>query len=128
VSEIEKALSIGSILGGRSIWTSEWSDAIRALTIKIANARKGVVSPLNVNVVFHVPGNLIKPDFEGVRTGSFSKNASLLMVQVALPEAPPADIDADLKARVIEALNEAERWAQEKQIASDLSQLRQLVN
>lgn len=127
MSDVAQALSVGSILGGRGPWTSTWSEAIGALTIKIANARKGVISPLNVNVVFHVPGNLMKPDFEGVRTGSFSKKTSLLQVQIALPETPPADIDADLKARVNEALNEAERWAQKKKIASDLTQLRRLV-
>lgn len=128
MSEDAKVLSIGSVLGGRSPWTSKWSDAIRTLTIEIANARDGVSSPLNVNVVFHVPGNIVKPDFEGVRTGHFSKRSSLLMVQVALPEKPPEDIDADLKARVIEALNEAERWARKKQITDDLSQLRKLVS
>jgi hypothetical protein len=128
MSEAAKSLSIGSILGGGSPWSTAWNDAIRALTIRVANARKGVVSPVNVNIVFHVPGDIIKPDFEGVRTGSFSKKMSLLMIQVALPEAPPEDIDADLQSRVMQALDEAERWARKRHMADNLSELKKLVS
>jgi hypothetical protein len=127
MSDTVEALSIGSIVGGRSPWNSAWTEAIRALTVQIARDSEGVSSPLNVNVVFHVPGHLIKPEYEGVRTGSFSKQLSLLMVQVALPEKPPQDIDADLRSRMRDALAEAERWAKKKKITSDLVALKKLV-
>jgi hypothetical protein len=127
MSGSEQALSIGSVLGGRSAWTSEWSSAIRALTLDIMKAREGVTALLNVNVVFHVPGHMLKPEFEGVRTGSFSKKHSLLMVQIALPERPPEDVAAYLRQRLLEGLNEAQRWADRKCTAADLSKLCKLV-
>ena len=38
-----------------------------------------------INVVYHVPGSIISPDWEGVRDGKFSRKRQLLMVQVAVP-------------------------------------------
>ena len=74
-----------------------------------------------------MPGDILKPDYSGVRTGSFSRKLSLLMVQVALPEEPPADIRAALRMHTLEALAEAERWAKKKGIADDLETLKGLV-
>lgn len=39
-----------------------------------------------VNVVFHVPGSLGSPDWDGLRDAKFSRQQQLLMVQVAVPE------------------------------------------
>jgi hypothetical protein len=78
-------LSIGSIIGGSTAANRPWRDAVLELMRKVADGREGVASTLNVNVVFQIPGNILKPDFEGVRTGSFSKKDRHLMVQVALP-------------------------------------------
>ena len=38
------------------------------------------------NVVFHVPGTLGGPDWDGLRDGTFSRKERMLMVQVAVPE------------------------------------------
>lgn len=56
------------------------------LTVDVANAVQHVESPLNVNVIYQIPGNILKPDFEGVRTGHYSKEDSSLIVQAALPD------------------------------------------
>jgi hypothetical protein len=125
---MSEVLSIGSIQGRWSPGMSTWREAIRSLSLGITQAREGVKSVLGVNVVFHVPGDILQPEFEGVRTGTFSKKNSLLMVQVALPEKPLSDVNAYLRARTVEALDEAERWARKKKIASDLSHLRRIVD
>lgn len=93
----------------------------------MAERRGQLTSPLHLNVVFQIPGNLLKPEFEGVRTSEFSKMDRLLMVQVALPEEPPTDIDAYLKEKLISAVDEAERWARKRGAAEDLRQTRCLV-
>jgi hypothetical protein len=80
-----------------------------------------------VNVVFHVPGHILGVDFQGVRTGRFSKKDSWLMVQVALPEEPPEDVDAYLKLTLVEAIDEAERWSRKRKLADDLQSLHRLV-
>jgi hypothetical protein len=67
-----------------------------------------------VNVIFQVPGHILKPDFEGVRTGYSSKKHRALIVQVALPEEPPTldadELDAYLKQIMLVAVREAEAW------------------
>jgi len=39
-----------------------------------------------VNVVFHTPGTIWNPDFEGIRLHRYSKKDNMLRVQVAVPE------------------------------------------
>lgn len=128
MDERAQALSFGSVVGGSTPANRAWQDAIREISKSVVTARADVEWPLNVNVVFHVPGNILKPDFSGVRTGSFSKQDALLMVQVALPEDAPADPVAYLKNAARAALDEAERWAQSRRIASDLSELRAILD
>ncbi|MBM7829448.1 hypothetical protein JOE59_000153 [Agromyces cerinus] len=38
-----------------------------------------------MDVVFHVPGPLLTPDYEGIRTGTLSRRDRLIQVQVAVP-------------------------------------------
>jgi len=127
MTEQVHVLSIGSVEGGWSPGSARWRDGITKLTRKVAAARQGVVSPLNVNVVFHVPGNILTPDFDGVRTGHFSNKQAWLIVQVALHEQPPDDVDVDLMVRLQAAIDEATQWAQKRRIADNLPQLRALV-
>jgi hypothetical protein len=94
----------------------------------VAKAREGIEAPLNVNVVFHVPGNLLSPEFVGVRTGSFSKSRRLLMVQVALSSEVPSDVLGHLRAAVLAAIDEAERWAYQRKIEGDFSTLREVAS
>jgi hypothetical protein len=120
-------LSIGSVVGGPDAKNQPWTDAITELTRNVASARPGTASPLRVNVIFHVPGELLEPEFTGVRTGHFSKRDSLLLVQVALPRKPPEDLSGFLKAAAQAAVDEAERWAQRKGIARDLNELHAIL-
>jgi hypothetical protein len=128
IEEPVHPLSLGSVVGGSTRANRAWRDAVRAVTEQVIDARTGVESPLNVNVVFQVPGNIITPDFSGVRTGGFSKPDKLLMVQVALPEEVPPDAERYLRDAAHDALDEAERWANKRGIASDLASLRAILD
>lgn len=121
------ALSVGSIEGGSSPSMSRWRDAITRLTIEVASAAQHVESPLRVNVIYQVPGNIVRPDFEGVRTGHYSKKDASLIVQAAVPDDAPNDVDGHIRRLLVEAIGEAEDWARKRSIAPDLRSLRELA-
>ena len=120
-------ISIGSIIGGTMGTTREWDSAVTRLMCVVAERRVGVASGLGINVVFQIPGEVLKPDFEGVRTGYYSKKENLLMVQVALPEELPDDIEGYLRRELAVAVDEAEAWGRRRRVAADLNSLRDLV-
>jgi hypothetical protein len=100
-----------------------WRQAIHELSSTVSKTAR-VETPLNVNVVFHVPGHLLRPEFEGVRTSSFFRKDSLLIVQVALPEAPPPNPLEFLKSACASALDAAEAWAKRRKVSEDVERLR----
>ena len=110
-------LSLGAIVEPSPDY-QRWREAIRMLTLGIADARSGHRVPLSLNVVFHVPGRLFKPEFSGVRTGRYSNKLGLLMVQVAVPEVAPEDRDALVRDAVARAIDEAESWAAGRRVKS----------
>lgn len=82
-------ISLGNQYGGPELKGS----AIRLLLQKIMQ----LVSDLRdenyddgtspwVNIIFIVPGSLIKPDFSGMKTGFFSKKRKGLVIQIAVPQ------------------------------------------
>ena len=87
------ALSIGSVVGGVGPKARAWNDPIRKLARRVADVRSGVDSPLNVNVVFHVPGEVLPIDHDYVRTGRYDSKTRHLMVQATVPESVPDDPD-----------------------------------
>ena len=61
-----------------------------------------------INIVYHVPGTLLKPDYVGMRTGKFSKKERCLMVQVAVEEEFAALDDAKkIRQYIFETADEA---------------------
>ncbi len=122
-----QALSIGIIVdstasGGPS------HRAARHLTRQVMLAASGVSSPLNVNVVFQLPGDWIAPDFVGVRTGRFNASRSLLMIQAAVPPEAADNPDSALLTLLAMAVDSAEAYARRKKIAPDLPDLHALVD
>ncbi len=114
-----QVFSIGSVVGGRTASNRGWTDEIAQLTRDSIGARAGLQARVNLNVVFHVAGNLIQPDFEGVRTGSYRKAQSLLMVQIALSEAAPSAPRLELLSLLEDAFAEAEAWSRSRRLAFD---------
>lgn len=126
--EESQTLSLGWIIGGSTSANKSWNKAIRDLCDRIDDAGKGMDAPLNLNVVFHVPGNMLKPEFDGVRTGRFSKARSLLMVQVAVPEEVPVDPAGYLRSAIRAAIDEAAQWAARRKVPIDVSKLYQVLD
>jgi hypothetical protein len=123
-----EALSIGVVFGGTPAVDEAWRPETQRLMKAVIAARDGVVSPLAVNVVFHVDGHLLPPvDFEGVRTGSFSRKLNLLMVQAAVPTDSLEDRRAVLLALLRKAVDEAEAFAKRRKIADALPEVRGVV-
>ena len=125
--EAAEPLSIGVIIGGTTPANKGWTEPLRALSQRVTAARAGVDVPLAVNVVFHIPGRLLQPEFEGVRTGSYSRKRSILMVQATLPEQPPDDPYAHLLIVTLRAIDEVEPWSKRRRVDVDLDALREIV-
>ncbi|MBX9472846.1 hypothetical protein [Microcella sp.] len=119
--------SIGLVVGGRTPSNLAWTHEIAMLTKDVIAVRAGVESPLHLNVVFHVAGNLLQPEFEGVRTATFNKADAALMVQVALVESAPADPRAELISLLDSAVEEAEAWSKRRGIAFDREPFAQML-
>jgi hypothetical protein len=51
-----------------------------------------------------------------------------LIMQAALPENAPEDVEGHLKRLLLAAVDEAERWADRRGIASDLRSLREVAS
>lgn len=97
------------------------------LSRSVSGLRDQVASGLNINVEFQVPGNLLAPDFQGVRTGAFRKADRLLKVHVAIPVDPPDDPYAYGIQAMREAIDAAEAWSVRRRVEFDPSPLRTLV-
>ncbi|MHA7271468.1 hypothetical protein [Arthrobacter sp. HLT1-20] len=127
LSEIDPALSIGAILGDSDSESMAWSRQINALSRKVQNARQDITSPLRVNVVFHVDGKLAPNEFVGIRTGSFSKKRSMLMIQVAITLDQVDDIPKYLRRLLEASIVESEIFARKRKLADGLPELLTLV-
>jgi|APMI01.1.fsa_nt_gi hypothetical protein len=121
------ALSVGAVLGDADSESLAWRRAVGSLGKRVMAAREGVVSPLRVNVVFHIDGRLVPNEFAGVRTGRFNKRDSHLLVQAAVPAGEAPDRYEVLVNLLSEAIGEAESFARSKGIAEDLASIRAVV-
>ena len=124
-------LSIGAVYdwspGGR-----RWRDAVTRLGNSVIAARSSTDSDLSLNVVFHIGGRRIEPDFVGVRTGLYSERKRLLKVEAAVPSLAVADesVDADqvLRDLLKRAVAEGASFARLRGIATDLGSLERLAS
>ena len=125
-----ESLAIGAVYGGVGGRPTAWQEEISAVGLAVMSVRGSSVSPLALNVVFHVPGEVISPDYTEMRTGKLSRIDRTLMVQVPVP-----DIDVPKNAVGViltwcrEAIDLAEAFAlRRKVIAEPLDVLRGIVD
>ncbi|MDM7855844.1 hypothetical protein [Cellulomonas alba] len=123
-----RVVSIGILVGGRTPANRAWVTALHQLMLDVATLREGAVADVNVNGEFHVPGNHLVPDFEGVRTGAFRRADSLLKVQVALPASAQDDPRAALLTSLSKSIDAFEAWAAKRRRDAGVSDLRQLID
>lgn len=75
-----------------------------------------------VDVTYHLCGPILRPDYEGMRTGRWVKDKRLLVVQVAVPEAVSGsgEVNSFLGRSLIEAVELAGRHLDKKQLGLSL--------
>lgn len=122
------ALSIGAVFGGTHQIDKFWDQPIKDLRRQIMSASESVDSPLKVNVVYHIEGKYAPNEFEGVRTGRFSKSVPLLMVQAAVPSDEVDDPRSIIVGLLHDAVDVAEQYAKKKGIASQLTAIRGIAD
>lgn len=120
-------LSIGAVFGGTPDLDKAWDPGITRIMNAVIQARYGTTTPLAVNVVYHVTGELLQAEFSGVRTGTFSRKRMLLMVQAAVPPEPVDDRRRVLLGLLQDAVDEAEKFALRRKLASGLPEIRAIV-
>ena len=100
-------LYIGSVLGGPEVAGTQVAELINRLA-RASHAYQEaheMSSEGSLDIAYHVAGSLVRPQFEGLRTGKFSKREKTLMVQIAVPILFESDIH--LAHFLVDALREA---------------------
>ena len=98
---------LGRVYGGPEICGSSVDKAISGLVQLLGPQSEG--RPGSLDVVVHVPGSEFKPDFEGVRSGRFSKKERMLMVQIGLPQNLVSADSVEVQLSILGALRQAVR-------------------
>lgn len=88
MSEPVPALSLGAIFGGVKPPIEDWRGVWRHTSQLLSRLRVGHQSPLSLNVIFHFPGEVLTPEFTGLRTARYFRREKTLMIHVAMPEGP----------------------------------------
>ncbi len=81
-----KALYVSLVIGGSSRENTTAVAAVEAIG-RLSDDVCARVPPvgLKVGLTFHVPGPIVSPDYQGVRTGRYVADDQLLVVQAAVP-------------------------------------------
>jgi len=108
-------LSIGAVYGGPKSEYGLIMEFEKRLMCMVSDMRGDFKfgSTAALNVVFHIPGSIIRNlDYEGLRDGKFSRARKLLMIQVAVPKEIAESQDEEAIFRFLfDSLREANRIA-----------------
>lgn len=119
-TEEDPTLSVGVIVGG-AFAAKEWRNAVTQLAERLLEMSDEAAShdAVALNVIYQIPGEVMTPDFEGVRTGRYSKSKARLIVQVALPEEVPDDPERVVREYLDQAIGLAESFLLKKGIPEE---------
>ena len=81
-------------------------------------------SPVSLDVVFVLPGEVFQPDFGGLLQQRFRPQQDLLRIEVALLEPPSGDPSGDLLELLGQVIDMAESYARCSGIAASLQDIR----
>jgi hypothetical protein len=123
----ERVLFVNSLVGGSLGSAREWAAAVSDITLRVFDAAAGAVSPLIVGVLFQISGETFKADFEGLRTGRYSKATNTLLIQVALPESLPDSTYDFLVEMLKKAIDVAEDVSRKKNLSDGLPAIRSIL-
>ena len=84
---------------------------------------------LRINLVFDIPGPILPVDYEGVRTGTFSRAKRMLQVQAAVPdELTAADMPGYLSAVLSEMVDAAKGYVKRRKLPLSTEALERAVS
>jgi hypothetical protein len=105
-------IGIGVQMGG----PEQRDSVVKAVLLKAMQTAERVRDPSYkdgteawINPIFIVPGSLLQPDFDGMKTGHFSRREKGLVIQVAVPNAVAEG--ADVERFVVASLRDCVRLA-----------------
>lgn len=98
---------VSSVLGGPELSGAPVDTIITRLAMAAHAYQEAheIASEGGLDIVYHVPGSILQPEFEGLRTGKFSNKEKMLMVQIAVPAL--FDSRHHLEKFLVESLREA---------------------
>ncbi|MGV8885297.1 MAG: hypothetical protein ACOH1T_06865 [Microbacteriaceae bacterium] len=120
-------LSIGILIGGRTQQNKPWVEGVTAVSNFITDNADHYSSAFSVNVHFHIPGDMIVPDFEGVKVGRFIRSENGLIVKAALPPIPPDDVRSEVVGYLRKAIAVAAEWSRKKKHDETFERFQDLV-
>lgn len=120
-------INFGTLIGGSGANSRRWEEAIWGLSRRIDCVARDLKASLKLNVVFHIPGNMLKPEFSGVRTSTYFRKLAVLMIQVALPEERAEDERSYIKQVTHLAIDEAAHWALKRRLEFDVGLFHDIV-
>lgn len=127
---MEPCLTVGALVGGTSPATQVWRSAVMTLAREVNAATAELPhSDFPVNVVFQIPGERLAIDFEGVRTGQYTRKEGLL-VQAAVPREPTAVPVHTLRQLCVDAITVSLDYHDGNRVAGEtapLVRLRELL-
>src|SRR5258708_38645485 len=113
-------IHVSEILGGPELRYSHFSDSVVGIGFPapgeswpeagtapdpLGRERRDLRNVGSLDLVFHVPGSILKPEHAGLRTGRFSRKERMLQIQIAVPE----DLMASpgLRGYIVQSLRKA---------------------
>lgn len=122
-----KAISVGVIVGGLTTQSKVWREALTRLSRDVSGIAGQLESDFSISVEFQIPGNIISPDFQGVRTGAFRKADRRLKIQIAVQDDPPADPYAYGVHAIGDAVDAAQAWSVRRRVEFDAAPFQSLL-
>jgi hypothetical protein len=129
-----RTLYVSAVLGGGGA-LADVEAAVRRLAGIVrreeeADPPDDPASEAAVDATYHLPGPILRPDYEGLRTGRWAKAKRLLVVQVAVPEEISGDaekVGGFLAESLVEAIDLAAAHLAQRKLPYSLDRARRVA-
>ena len=128
-----RPLYVSSVVGGSSSGNRVIRTALSRLAQQVAALSwEGDIDETGVDVIFHITGPLMSPEYTGIRTGRLSRTKKLIVVQVAVPVelegAPEGQISRSLAKYLLDAAELARATVSKKKDVAPINRAMEMAN
>lgn len=116
------------MMGGKDAHNRRWDEVLSQVLSEVARIRIGRTSPVDLDLLFLIPGRYHTPDFEGVRVRGYSKAINAITGKIAFPRDEPKDVRGYIIGCLAQAVDQAEKLAVRRKLAPDLAEIRGVVD